>query len=123
MEPEAAAPDVVEAMCTLIRKRASKFTVDFEWGRIVNWAFQERQIDLPQVGDPAPLPETLTKAQTAILRSLCSNAELWDPSFGNASLAFKRVQLPYDRQVLCALAGVPEVAAQSGRRRPWWRFW
>lgn len=100
IQPENAEPYLIDAICTLIRKRAHKYTVDHEWGPVVHWAFHERLIQLPHSGATAPLPDTLTSAQAAILRTLCAKADLWDPSNGNASLAFKYVQLPYDRKAL-----------------------
>lgn len=101
--PETVDSDAIDAICTLIEKRAHKYTVDFEWGRILRWAFHERLIELPHKGEIASLPDTLTVAQTAILRTLCAKADLWDPTNGNASLAFNYVQLPYDRKTLTEL--------------------
>jgi hypothetical protein len=96
---------VVEAICTLIHKRARPFTVDMEWGRVLHWAFAERIVSLPHKGEPAPLPDAPTQTQLAILQALCDKTELWDPKNGNASLAFKRVQLPFDRPRLRRLTG------------------
>jgi len=104
-QPENADPCLIDAICALLRKRAHKYTVDYEWGPVLRWAFHERLIQLPHSGPVAPLPDTLTSAQAAILRSLCANADLWDPTNGNASLAYKYVQLPYDREALRRLAG------------------
>lgn len=100
-----AEPSVIEALRVLVHKRAAKFTVDFEWGPVLHWAFAERIVKLPHKGEFAPLPTTLTPAQTAILRELCHKADFWDRTFGNGSLAFKRVQLPFDREALRRLAG------------------
>lgn len=96
---------VVEALCTLIRKRAHPYTADMEWGPVLHWAFSERIVSLPHEGELAPLPAALTQTQSAILRALYEKADLWNPRNGNASLAFKRVQLPFDRMRLGRLAG------------------
>lgn len=97
--------NVIEAICTLIHKRAHPHTVDMEWGHVLHWAFSERIVSLPHQGTPAPLPDVLTPPQLAILRALCAKTQLWDPKNGNASLAFKRVQLPFDRLQLLRLTG------------------
>ena len=96
---------VVEAVCTLIHKRANRYSVDTEWGRVLRWAFAERIVSLPHEGKLAPLPHAPTQTQLAILQALCDKAELWDPKNGNASLAFKRVQLPFDRVQLRRVTG------------------
>jgi hypothetical protein len=96
---------VVEALCTLIRKRAHAYLVEMEWGRVLHWAFSERIVSLPHKGELAPLPDALTQTQSAILRALCDKAELWDRRNGNASFAFKRAQLPFDRKQLRRLTG------------------
>ncbi len=103
-DPDATDSVVVNAICTLIDKRSGSWTVDDEWGRVLHWAFQDRLTKLPRDLPPARLPDSLTSTQAAILRTLCLKDELWDPKNGNASLAYKRIQLPYDRQVLCVLA-------------------
>lgn len=102
---EQAENTVVEALCTLIRKRAGPYTVDMEWGPMLHWAFSERVVSLPYEGKPAALPDRLTQTQSAVLQALCDKAELWNPKNGNASLAFKRVQLPFDRGQLQRLTG------------------
>lgn len=102
-QPENSTPYLIDAICTLIRKRAHKFTVDYEWGPVLHWAFHDRLIQLPHNGPTAPLPKVLTSAQAAILQSLCAKADLWDPKNGNANLNFKYVQLPYDRAALSRL--------------------
>jgi hypothetical protein len=96
---------VVDALCTLIRKRAHPYFVEMEWARVLHWAFAERIVSLPNMGRPALLPEAPTQTQMLILRALCEKAELWDPKNGNASLAFMRVQLPFDRGRLRRVAG------------------
>jgi hypothetical protein len=96
---------VVEAICTLIHKRAGRYTADMEWGPVLHWAFPERIVNLPHVGELAPLPDAPTQTQLAILQALCDKSELWDPKNGNASLAFTRVQLPFDRTRLRLVAG------------------
>ena len=88
---------VVEAICTLIHKRAGRYFVEMEWGRVLNWAFPERIVSLPHEGELAPLPDAPTQTQLAVLQALCDKKEIWDPRNENASLAFKRVQLPFDR--------------------------
>jgi hypothetical protein len=103
---------VVEAVCTLIHKRANRYSADMEWGRVLHWAFAERIVSLPHKGNLAPLPDAPTQTQLTILRALCDKAELWDPKNGNASLAFKRVQLPFDRLRLRRITG--------DRKRPSW---
>jgi hypothetical protein len=96
---------VVDALCTLIRKRAHPYAVEMEWGRVLHWAFAERIVSLPNMGRPAPLPEAPTQTQMSILRALCEKTEIWDRKNGNASLAFMRVQLPFDRRKLQHVAG------------------
>jgi hypothetical protein len=96
---------VVDALCTLIRKRAHPYFVELEWGRVLHWAFSERLVSLPNMGRSAPLPEAPTQTQMSILRALCEKTELWDRKNGNASLAFIRVQLPFDRKQLRHVAG------------------
>ena len=103
IEPDDVDPSVVEALCTLIRKRANKHTVDWEWGPILTWAFGERRVTLPLRRDPDPLPPSLTRTQTAVVGALCNESHLWDPTNGNAKLCFLRVQLPYSREQLLAL--------------------
>jgi hypothetical protein len=72
---------------------------------VLHWAFAERIVSLPNLGRRAPLPEAPTQTQMLILRALCEKADLWDPKNGNASLAFMRVQLPFDRRQLRHVAG------------------
>ena len=98
VKPPDADNTVVDALCTLIRKRAHPYAVEVEWGRVLHWAFPERLVSLPNMGRPAPLPEAPTQTQMLILRALCEKAEIWDPKNGNASLAFMRVQLPFGSQ-------------------------
>jgi hypothetical protein len=100
-----AANTVVQAICTLIRKRANDYTVEMEWGRVLHWAFPERVVSLPHAGKLAPLPEAPTPTQLAIIEALCDRSELWDPRNGNARLAFRRVQLPFERQRLRRITG------------------
>jgi hypothetical protein len=95
---------VVEAVCTLIRKRASRYTVELEWGPMLSWLFPERVVNLPRTGDPAPLPQTLTATQRAVVQTLCDKRELWDKTNGTAGLAFMRVQLPFNRAEMQKLA-------------------
>ncbi len=104
--PDVVHPSITAAICTLIHKRSSQYTVDVEWGRVLHWAFQKRLIKLSHTGETAPLPDRLTSTQAAILRTLCAKDELWNPTNGNAHLAYRRVQLPYDRQVLCSLVNL-----------------
>ena len=66
---------VVDALCTLIRKRAHPYAVEMEWGRVLHWAFAERIVSLPNMGRPAPLPEAPTQTQMLILRALCEKAD------------------------------------------------
>src|SRR5262249_13146482 len=88
VKPSDAESTVVEAICTLIHKRAGPCTVDTEGGRVLHWAFPERIVSLPHKGESAPLPDAPTQTQLAILEALCDKKELWDPENGNASLAF-----------------------------------
>lgn len=104
-KPHTADDTVIAALCTLLRKRAGKYTADMEWGPVLHWAFPERIVPLPHKGEFAPLPESLTPPQKAILRELCAKPLLWDRTNGNAGLAFKRIQLPFDRESLQRLAG------------------
>lgn len=91
---------VVEALCALIRKRSNPHTADMDLGPVLHWAFSERIVSLPHKGKAAPLPDAPTQIQAKILRTLCEKTELWDHRNGNASLAFMRLQLPFDRHVL-----------------------
>ncbi len=97
---ETAPSFVIDSICVLIKKKAGKYTVDAEWGRVLTWAFKERLVQLPQKDDPAPLPDTVTRSQGNLLNTLFANDELWLPSNGNASLVYARIQLPYDRDIL-----------------------
>ncbi len=115
VEAESADPVVIAAICNQLKGRATKFSVDDEWGPVVQWVFAERWTKLPiDDADLAPLPTELTVAQASVLETLVGLDELWDARFGNGSLAFRRVQLPYDQKVLKRLV------ARAGRGPRWW---
>ena len=101
VDADSAAPDAVAAICDQLSKRAKKFTVDQEWGRAIQWAFADRKVSLP-IGDSelASLPTEFSPTQRAILEEVLAIDDLWDPTFGNASGALRRVQLPPDREAL-----------------------
>jgi len=63
----------------------SKYCVDHEWGPLLVAAFPD--------GSGA----VKTEAQRRFLGALINRAELWDPTFGNASKWFKKAGLPFDR--------------------------
>jgi hypothetical protein len=67
-------------------RAASKMSVDHDWGRLLVAAF------------PGGIGKVKTDAQHTFLAALVARADLWDKSFGNASLWFKRAGLPYDRR-------------------------
>jgi hypothetical protein len=72
-----------------VARIASKYCVDHEWGPLLAKAF------------PDGTGKVKTAAQRRYLGALLENAELWDPTNGNASLLFMKLGLPYDRN-LCA---------------------
>jgi hypothetical protein len=96
--PQTAGPTVIEALGHLIKQHASAFTADFEWGPILFWVFPERRAKLPiRDEDMLPLPQRLNAAQRVVLDALTKKSDIWNRKSGNASLALRRVQLPYDR--------------------------
>ena len=76
-----------------IARVASKYTVDFDWGRLLLAAFK----------GGAPDADALSEPQRRYLAALVDNPDLWDPRHGNAYLIFNRAGLPYDRQACRAL--------------------
>jgi HEAT repeat len=72
---------------------ASKYTVDFDWGRLLLTAFK----------GGTPDADALSEPQRRYLAALVDNPDLWDPQNGNASLIFQRAGLPYDQQACRAL--------------------
>jgi hypothetical protein len=96
--PETAGEAGIDALRNLIMQHASPFTADYEWGRILLWAFPERRAKLPMPDqDMLSLPQRLNAAQRAVLSALTKKSDIWDRKWGNASLALRRVQLPHDR--------------------------
>jgi hypothetical protein len=79
---------LVDAAIALVAVTA-KFCVDFDWGPLLTAAFS----------DGSGIVKT--GAQRRFLGALVQKTELWDSTFGNASLWFKKAGLPYDRQA-CA---------------------
>ncbi|WP_223637985.1 hypothetical protein [Corallococcus sp. EGB] len=71
-----------------------KQCVDMEWGPLLAAAF------------PAGDGQVRTDAQRRFLSELVANADLWDPTFGNPGMWFRKAGLPYQRAA-CAerLAG------------------
>jgi hypothetical protein len=65
--------------------------VDQEWGPLLAAAFPKRSGVIE------------TEAQCRYLRALVENAALWDPRRGNASVCFKNLKLPYDRNACAKL--------------------
>jgi hypothetical protein len=88
-----------------VARTATKHTVDFDWGPLLQAAFA--------AGAPAAGP--LSDPQRRYLAELVDNADLWDPRHGNASLAFKQAGLPYDRDACRAL--LDPHAGTGGRAR------
>jgi hypothetical protein len=72
-----------------VARTASKYSPEFDWGLLLAKAF------------PDSKGTVTTDAQRRFLGALVDNAELWDPTSGNASWGFKKVGLPHDRK-LCA---------------------
>ena len=113
--PTDATAEEVEAICRFLSDTSKAMTVDRDWGPAVQWAFQDRSIRLPVRDDElAPLPTQLTRAQRAILETVVAMDDLWRPRFGNASLNFRRVQLPYDRERIKQLLSRAEGVAAGG---------
>ena len=67
-------------------------TCDQDWGRLLRTFFSG------YAGGP------LTVVQRTYLSALTANPSLWDPTHGNAALAFRDAGLPYDREACQALA-------------------
>lgn len=108
---------MVDAICNQLATRTTKACADFEWGPAVQWAFAERRVMLPMDdADMEALPTVLTYPQRSVLETMIGIDELWDPRFGNGSLAFRRVQLPYDRQALGRLLGAKRRSYRRFRR-------
>lgn len=63
-----------------------KYCVDSDWGPLLAAAFSDGSGVIK------------TEAQRQFLGALVKKSELWDSTFGNASLWFKKAGLPYDRQ-------------------------
>ncbi|KAB8145826.1 hypothetical protein F8S13_01740 [Chloroflexia bacterium SDU3-3] len=68
-------------------------SADFDWGPLLRAAFS--------AGDG----QIASEAQRRYLAALVRRAELWNPTFGNASLQFRRAGLPYDREACARLVG------------------
>jgi hypothetical protein len=73
----------------VVRERASSYTVDSDWGRILTYVFASAQ-----PGD------ALTHHQHALLTEIVSNTNLWEPLVGNAWKHFNDAGLPFDREQL-----------------------
>jgi hypothetical protein len=78
---------------TAIARIAHKFTVNSDWGPLLRAAFPH--------GAPT---NGLSDPQRRYLAALVDNPDLWDPRFGNASVVFGQLGLPYDRDACHALA-------------------
>jgi hypothetical protein len=68
-----------------------KYCVDFDWGPLLAAAFPDGSGIIK------------TPAQRCFLDTLARKRDLWDSSFGNASLWFKKAGLPYDRKACAAM--------------------
>jgi hypothetical protein len=79
---------LVNAAIALVAVSA-KYCVDSDWGPLLAAAFS----------DGSGIVKT--EAQRRFLGALVQKREVWDSTFGNASLWFKKAGLPYDRQA-CA---------------------
>jgi hypothetical protein len=79
---------LVNAAIALVAVTA-KYCVDSDWGPLLAAAFSDGSGSVK------------TEAQRRFLGALVQKRELWDSTFGNASLWFKKTGLPYDRQA-CA---------------------
>jgi hypothetical protein len=77
------------AFLAVVRERASSYTVDADWGRILTYVFASAE-----PGDQ------LTPHQRALLTEIVSNAGLWEPLVGNAFKHFDDAGLPFDREQL-----------------------
>lgn len=85
-----ASPDrAMPAFLAVVRERASSYTVDVDWGRILGYVF----------ASAAPGDE-LTHHQRALLTEIVSNTQLWEPLVGNAGKHFDDAGLPFDRTQL-----------------------
>lgn len=81
---------LVEAAIAVARV-TNKSSVNYEWGPLLSAAFPKRNGIIE------------TDAQCRYVRTLVENADLWDPRFGNASVYFKGLNLPYDREACARL--------------------
>lgn len=85
-------PDRLLPAALAIAPIASRYTIGDEWGPLLRAFFAGRTSG------------TLTEPQRRYLGALVDNADLWDPTHGNAHVAFRDAGLPYDRDTCRALA-------------------
>ena len=85
-------PDRLLPAALAIAPIATAHTVDSDWGPLLRALFRG------YTGGP------LTTAQRRYLTALTENANLWNPTHGNASLLYHEVGLPYDRDECRTLA-------------------
>ncbi|GLH96816.1 hypothetical protein [Phytohabitans aurantiacus] len=88
-------PDRLLPVALAIAPIASRYTISEEWGPLLRALFAGR----------ASGP--LTEPQRRYLGALVANADLWDPSHGNARVLFRETGLPYDRATCETLAREP----------------
>jgi hypothetical protein len=81
---------LVNAAIALVSVTA-KYCVDFDWGLLLTAAFSDGT------------GMVKTEAQRRFLSALVKKRELWDSTFGNAWLWFKKAGLPYDRRACARL--------------------
>jgi hypothetical protein len=74
-----------------VARVTNRSCLDFEWGPLLSAAFPKRNGIIE------------TDAQRRYLRALVENTDLWDPTFGNASVCFQGLKLPYDREACARL--------------------
>ncbi|MEV4823160.1 hypothetical protein [Micromonospora sp. NPDC049274] len=86
------APDPLLPAAVRLAGVATAHTCDQDWGLLLRTFFAG------YAGGP------LTAVQRAYLSALTANLDLWDPTHGNAALAFRDAGLPYDRETCRALA-------------------
>jgi hypothetical protein len=85
-------PDRLLPAALAIAPIASRYTIGDEWGPLLRAFFAGRTSG------------TLTETQRRYLGALVDNADLWDPTHGNAHVLFRDADLPYDRDTCRALA-------------------
>lgn len=88
-------PDRLLPAALAIAPIASRYTISDEWGPLLRALFAGRA------------PGSLTEPQRRYLGALVANADLWDPSNGNARVLFRETGLPYDRATCETLAREP----------------